>query len=153
MRAIGLFALPSSLASQSLATILSHPTFLPTFLAQNRAKLIHHYNVCTRTLRQHKIPYIPSNAGFFIWIDLTHALQKMSGDSPLEKERALNLRMLDGGVHLATSEAFYGEEYGWFRITFTVEEKILVVGLKRLVQVLEADEVEGIEMGKLDLKN
>jgi 1-aminocyclopropane-1-carboxylate synthase len=152
MRAVGLFALPSSLASQSLATILTHPTFLPTFLAQNRAKLIHHYNVCTRVLRQHKIPYIPSNAGFFIWIDLTHAIQKMPGDSPLEKERALNRQMLDGGVHLATSEAFYGEEYGWFRITFTVEEKILQVGLKRLVEVLGADEVEGIVMGKLDPK-
>jgi len=43
----------------------------------------------------------------------------------------MNNRLLDGGVHLATSEAFEGEEYGWFRITFTVEKDILELALQR----------------------
>lgn len=45
----------------------------------------------------------------------------------------MNKRLLDGGVHLATSEQFYGEEFGWFRITFTVETEVLELGLKRYV--------------------
>ena len=68
-----------------------------------------------------------------MWVDLTAYLDAMPGDTKLEKERAMNLRLLDGGVHLATSEAFFGEDYGWFRITFTVEKDILELGLKRFV--------------------
>ena len=61
--------------------------------------------------------------------------------------------MLDAGVHLATSEAFHGEEFGWFRITFTVEEKVLELALRRLVGVIGADEVDEIETDKLNLTN
>ena len=45
----------------------------------------------------------------------------------------MNHRLLDGGVHLATSEAFFGEENGWFRITFTVEKDVLQTALERYV--------------------
>jgi hypothetical protein len=55
----------------------------------------------------------------------------MPGASALEQEREMNKRLLDGGVHLATSEAFRGEEYGWFRITFTVEQDVLELALTR----------------------
>ena len=89
------------------------------------------YTVCTRFLQKHSIPYIPSNAGFFIWVNLTEYLRTMPGDSDLEKEREMNKRLLDGGVHLATSEAFYGEDHGWFRITFTVEKDMLELALQR----------------------
>jgi 1-aminocyclopropane-1-carboxylate synthase len=153
MKALSLFSAPSSLAFQSLSTILNHPTFLPTFLATNRTNLIHHYRLCTQILRAHGIPYIPSNAGFFIWVDLTRFLAKLPGSTALEKEREMNRRLLDGGLHLTTSEAFYGEEYGWFRITFTVERGVLELALQRLVHAIGTEEAGGIEMQKLELKN
>jgi 1-aminocyclopropane-1-carboxylate synthase len=74
---------------------------------------------------------MPSNAGFFLWADLTPWLHAFKGDTPLAKERAMNEALLDGGLHLATSEAFFGEDNGWFRITFSVETETLIVGLKR----------------------
>jgi len=111
--------------------MFNHPTFLPEFLKSNRTRLIEHYTICTRFFQKHKIPYNATNAGFFIWVDLTSYLDAMPGNTKLEKEREMNNRLLDGGVHLATSEQFHGEDYGWFRITFTVETKILELGLKR----------------------
>ena len=60
--------------------------------------------------------------------------------------------MLDAGVHLATSEAFHGEEFGWFRITFTVDEMVLGLALSRLMQIIGADELDGTEMQKLRLR-
>ena len=51
--------------------------------------------------------------------------------TPVDRERALNLRLLDGGLYLTTSETFKGEENGWFRITFAVERSTLEIGLKR----------------------
>ena len=57
----------------------------------------------------------------------------MKGETKLEKEREMNNRFLDAGVHFATSEQFHGEEYGWFRITFAVETELLKLGLKRYI--------------------
>lgn len=126
-----LFSIPSSLAFLALSTMLNSQTFLTKFMTDNRTLLIEHYEICTQFLRNHAIPYIPSNAGFFIWVDLTAYLNAMDGTSELEKERTMNYKLLDAGVHLATSEAFYGEDYGWFRITFTVQKETLLLGLKR----------------------
>jgi hypothetical protein len=59
----------------------------------------------------------------------------MPGDTNLQKEREMTKRMLDGGVYLATAEAFKGEENGWYRITFTVEKDVLLLGLKRFISL------------------
>ena len=126
-----LFTLPSSLASQAFSTILSRPTFFKEFLETNRSRLSEHYSICTRILRENSIPYYPANAGFFVWADLSAYLDGMTGDTDLERETEMNKRLLDGGLHLATSEQFQGEEYGWMRITFAVEKEVLELGLKR----------------------
>src|SRR5262245_24562135 len=104
--------MPSTLAIHAFSTILNHSSFLSNFLEVNLSRLPHAYSICTRLLRKHAIPYIPSNAGFFIWADFTAYLETAPGDTDLEKERAMNDKLLDGGIHLATSEAFFGEDYG-----------------------------------------
>lgn len=58
-------------------------------------------------------------------------MEKLPGRLSLDREQNMNLRLLDGGLHLATSETFWGEECGWFRITFAVERYTLEVGLTR----------------------
>ena len=116
-----------------MTIILQHKTFLPNFLKTNHQRLREHYTLTSQFLRAHNIPYIPANAGFVIWLDLTKYLSRLTGKNDLERERELNHRLLDGGVHLATSEAFFGEENGWFRITFTVEKDVLQMALERYV--------------------
>lgn len=79
---------------------------------------------------------MPSNAGFFLWADLSQYLHSQPGDTPLQREQSLNELLFNGGVHLATSEAFSGEDSGWFRITFSVDEKLLKLGLDRYTPFL-----------------
>ena len=131
-----MFSLPSSLACLAFSTILHDKTFFSTLLERNRASLIEHYGICSRYLQKHKIPYIKSNAGFYIWVDFTAYLKDMDGDTDLERERDLNERFLDNGVHLATAEAFQGEENGWFRITFTVEAETFKLAMGRYCRFL-----------------
>jgi hypothetical protein len=64
----------------------------------------------------------------------------MQGDSDLEKERDMNGKLLDAGIHLATSESFRGEDPGWFRITFTAPKETLQVGMQRMVDTIGAKE-------------
>src|ERR1700724_978954 len=116
-----MFSWPSSMAGLVLSTILNHPTYLTDFLKQNRRLLAERYRSCTKILKAHGISYIPSNAGFFLWADLSPYMSSSDG-TPLEQERAMNKRLFDGGLHLATSEAFQGEDHGWVRISFSVEQ-------------------------------
>jgi aspartate/methionine/tyrosine aminotransferase len=126
-----LSTMPSSLASLAMSTILDHPTFLRNFFKTNCQGLRQNYTLCTRVLKAHSIQYFPSNAGLFLMIDLSPYLNNLSGDTSLGKERVLNLRLLDGGIHLTTSETLWGEDYGWFRLTFSIEPQTLTLGLTR----------------------
>jgi gliotoxin/aspirochlorine biosynthesis aminotransferase len=134
-----MFSWPSSLACSTLSTILNHPTFFKSFITTNCKRLVEQYNFCTSFLKNHSIPYIHSNAGFYLWADLSAFSDRLPGANPLEKERELNLRLMDGGLHLATSEAFWGEDCGWFRITFAVPRKVLELGLNRYCPPGRAD--------------
>jgi DNA-binding transcriptional MocR family regulator len=126
------FSWPSSLAELAFATILNHPSFHTDFIKKNRNRLRDRYNICTAFLRANSIPYVPAHAGFFVWADLSRYLRKEDGLSPVDRERALNDRLFNGGIHLATSEAFFGEDSGWFRISFAVDKDVLQIGLRRL---------------------
>lgn len=89
------------------------------------------------------------------------------GSTNLEKEREMTKRILDAGVYLATSEAFFGEENGWFRITFSVEKEVLELGMKRfslygsskcrMIKAVTTEKVrplvESLTLGKLKLDN
>ena len=46
-------------------------------------------------------------------------------------------KMMEAKVFIATGDAFFAEEHGWYRVTFSVPEDILRVGLERLGRVLE----------------
>jgi DNA-binding transcriptional MocR family regulator len=124
------------LAGLALSTILNHPTFFTTFRARNHKLLSDRYSLCTSILKAYSIPYMPSNAGFFLWADLSQYLHSQPGDTPLQREQSLNELLFNGGVHMATSEAFSGEDSGWFRITFSVDEKLLKLGLNRYTTFL-----------------
>ena len=125
------FTLPSSLALQAFFTVLNSEAFLEEFFDENRALLTKHYTICTRFLKNHSIRYIPSNAGYFIWIDLSAYLDTVrSGKTQVEKEQEMSKRLLDNGVYLAPSEGFLGDS-GWFRITFSAEKDVLELAFKR----------------------
>jgi 1-aminocyclopropane-1-carboxylate synthase len=54
----------------------------------------------------------------------------------VEEEEKLAWKMINGGVWVATGEAYSSEEPGWFRITFAVPEEELMFGMERLKAVL-----------------
>lgn len=50
----------------------------------------------------------------------------------LQREAGIIQRCLKEGVMIAKGSNFNSEELGWFRITFTADEKALKLGLERL---------------------
>lgn len=58
--------------------------------------------------------------------------------SPKEQEAALFLHILESGVYVAPGAFYHAKEYGFFRLTFSVEQDIMAVGLDRLKMAIDS---------------
>ncbi|GAA5972171.1 hypothetical protein JCM11641_002528 [Rhodosporidiobolus odoratus] len=126
----------SSAADVCWSSLLLDSVALPTYLALNRSRLSSAYSRATTFLSFHGIPYRPSNAGHFIFIDLRRLLpdhdengMKLLDDVAREGELAKHF--LGHGVNLARGTAYSGTP-GFFRLTFTLRPDYFEIGLKRL---------------------
>lgn len=122
---------PSSLADRLAASLLINDTFTSHYLTTNRHRLAESYDIVTKFLKYHQIPYRQSNAAFFLWIRLGAATadRKATDDEILAKLR-------DQKVYIAAGYAYASEESGWFRMVFAHPRDILEEGLKRMLQAL-----------------
>lgn len=72
-----------------------------------------------------------SNAGLFLWIDLSPYLEPHL-DS-WEAESKLSKRINEVGVVMSMGASYHEEKAGWFRVIFSLEEGKLWEGLRRYV--------------------
>ncbi|OUM70006.1 hypothetical protein PIROE2DRAFT_29491, partial [Piromyces sp. E2] len=110
-----------------LVNILSDVEWTDQFILNNNRKLLKNYTHLTNSLNAHNIPYVKGDSGFFIYIDLHQA-----GIDELD----LWMKLLEGGVYISPSQAFFSEdkasERNWFRMCFAVEQDELNLSLDRL---------------------
>ncbi|KAL6405317.1 PLP-dependent transferase [Ilyonectria robusta] len=99
-----------------------------------------------------------SNAGLFIWIDVRHLLLPQSASKQLDfsilttespegniyKAREISIAniCIEHGVMIAPGHVYVSEEYGWFRVTFTVGKEALKEGLERLWRSFQRAEAQ-----------
>lgn len=67
-----------------------------------------------------------------------------SPDAPVNLQRELRIAeiCLKNGVMITPGHVYVPEEYGWFRITFTVGKEALEEGLSRFLVSIKEIEVE-----------
>lgn len=125
---ITIFAWPSASADVFWSTILEDHEFLTYYLSENQRRLGEAYEFLTGLLDKLGINYVRGgNAGFFLWIDLRFALEKPAenGDrAGLEQDIKLNQKIIKGGVYLASSIGYLGEESGWYRYALLDDFKL-----------------------------
>ncbi|KAL2068315.1 hypothetical protein VTL71DRAFT_16413 [Oculimacula yallundae] len=129
------------------AKLLEDTQFLNTFITTNQRRLSENYVLATSILSSNGIKFIEgSNAGLFIWIDLREYFQGLgTADEKAVKEKEVVKRCEEKGLFIGYGSNFFTGEIGWFRITFTMREEVLRVGLKRLVSIsgdLKKEKVE-----------
>ena len=73
-----------------------------------------------------------SNAGFFLWLDLSSHLpvHDTNGDD-WAAERLLSSRLQSAGVVMSSGEAYHAQEPGRFRLVFSLEENTVREGIAR----------------------
>lgn len=103
-----------------------------SFVDSSRSKLSQAHRHVTSQLKAMNIKYLPgSNAGFFVWIDLSPYLPSEL-DGELNQEFALAKRLREAGVFLHPREE-HSLEPGWFRIVYTQDPRTVTEGLQRYV--------------------
>lgn len=135
------FAQSASPASQLWAALLNDEKYLDWYLATNRSRLTETYNYVTCFFKHHKIPYVSSNAGHFLLIDLRQFLKSKDENDDVttinkDAELSLSSRFIDYGVFIAPGIQYHHPIPGYFRFTFSLNSKPLQIGLARMEQAL-----------------
>jgi aspartate/methionine/tyrosine aminotransferase len=113
-----------------LRDLLSDPSWTDTFLTESRARLAAAYESTTTALTAAGIPYLPAQAGLFLYLDLrAHA-------PTFELESALATRIFtDAKVHLTPGAAFHTPTPGYYRLCFTTTPAAVTTAVERLCRL------------------
>ncbi|KAM5377331.1 hypothetical protein ACJZ2D_005150 [Fusarium nematophilum] len=126
---------PSGASLAIGSAMLEDRVWCRSFIETSRARLAQAYRHVTRGLRDIGIRYLPgSNAGFFVWVDLSPYLpSELDGEG--NPEFALAKSLKSEGVFLHPREE-HSLDPGWFRLVYTQDPRTVTEGLMRQVFLL-----------------
>ncbi|WVQ76353.1 hypothetical protein IAR50_006018 [Cryptococcus sp. DSM 104548] len=122
----------SSPADVIWSSLLNDKETLNNFLNKNKERLGEAQAFVRDWFEERGVVVADSNAGNFVWVNIGQKL----GGIDANTERMIFQKLLDSGVYIAPGTAYHYDMPGWYRITFTVARKNLVVGLERIERVL-----------------
>lgn len=115
----------------SLTQLLEDTDWVDNFIAENKSVLHRVSSNVKCLLDQNGIPYFPSEAGLFLWIDLRRWL----ADASMAGEMKLWRSLVDEKVLLTPGNECFGIVPGFFRMCFAaVNEAAFEVALARLTR-------------------
>lgn len=120
------------------AALLEDKEYLGRYMAENRRRIAASYNYLTAFFRKHQLPYVPSNSGFFLLVDLRQYLDVKPGtDEKKARESEMRLldRLQDGKVTLAPGTIYKHPIPGFYRLTYTLVPEALKLGLSRMEDI------------------
>ena len=125
MRYFAIFSNISSLSDFSLQSLLSDKEWIDGFIQENQVRLASNYEKIVSYLKEKNIEFIPASAGFFIWI-------KLKGIQNQQEEFQIWTEIMNQNVLILPGHAFHSQEYGWFRILFSLPWNLVKMGLDRV---------------------
>lgn len=141
------FSMTSAPAGVLWSNILNDKGFLEEFIPLNQHELRIAYEHALEWINFHNIPYLPSNAGHFLLIDLRFVLkdiEKYKAIIPMKPEMTLFEReaafmevLIKNKVFLGAGQTFHCPEGGWMRLTFSVERNAFNIAVRRIENMLQ----------------
>ncbi|RFU81793.1 pyridoxal phosphate-dependent transferase, major domain [Trichoderma arundinaceum] len=132
------FHSPSGMSVTVASAMLEDREWCRKFLETAQSRISEAFKLITTELSRIGVKYLRgTNAGLFLWIDLSPYLSpESSGLSKSEREFALAQKLLDKGVFLHPGEE-HALEPGWFRLVYTHNPVAVREGVKRIQSVIE----------------
>ncbi|OCL13814.1 1-aminocyclopropane-1-carboxylate synthase 1 [Glonium stellatum] len=132
----------AGMADERIAIMmLEDEQWIKKFLETSRQKLAASSRLVRQLMDDAGIRYSHnSNAGFFLWVDLSPWLKEKDGEDGWKMEEVLTRKMLNNKVFILNGGAQAAEEPGFFRLVFSHDEKTLRKGFERLLKTLKEQE-------------
>lgn len=143
MKVTGKLYMVSSPADALFSALLNDENFYSSFVSTNRTRLTEAYEHIKAWCVRHGIPYKPSNAGHFLLVDLSAYCH--DGESQLWSKALDKCKVC---ITPAASNYHFPQK-GWFRITFSMPNEVLNLGLRRLESALGIDVQPRLSPGSL----
>jgi len=117
--------------SRFVTSVLTDP-HLPDILTNLKYQLKQNYNLLVQAFQEWAVDFLPTTAGFHVYARLAKTAQSWDAEAYVAKQ------LLDLGVMITPGKSFGGidGEVGWFRISFSVTEEKLKIGIERIGKVL-----------------
>jgi len=116
-----------------MAELLTDDQFVDNFLEESRDRLIHSYNICTSKLEEMVLPFVPAEAGMFVYVDFSSLLPEKT----FEWEEKLSDLMFQVHVVLTPGESQHDNAPGMFRICYAwVPPEVLEIAMERLSRLV-----------------
>lgn len=146
LQAASTFTCVSGPVQYLISELLTDDAFVGHFLDESRDRLVYSYSICTRKLDEMVLPFIPAEAGMFIYVDFSSILPSKT----FEWEQKLSELMYQVRVVLTPGECQHDAAPGMFRICYAwVSPDALEVAMERLsrlvakVRRMEWDDING----------
>jgi hypothetical protein len=125
----------NNIATLYLSNLLSWPQ-LPTLLALSSARLTASYSILARLLTERNIDFVRPTDGIFLFARLG-----MKVKSAVEEKAFFN-RLASQGVRVRGGRLFNGVEweFGWARVRFSVDGKVMQEAVQRIERFLDREE-------------
>lgn len=121
-----------------------------TFLPKLRQLLLERRNYLGTLLDARGIPYVPPDAGIFVFVDFSQWLSCFDGDDK-EREIALLEYLMDRGVFVEPGQAFFSAVPGNFRLNYGSEGPAFSLGTQRLLAALKELDGDRDSSGAADI--
>ncbi|EED13704.1 acc synthase, putative [Talaromyces stipitatus ATCC 10500] len=147
------------------ASMLEDHEWRKTFFAKNQSIMANNYALVIKFFKEQDIGFFHMNAATFVWVDLRRymlprnmrsrdAYPMLQVTDPnvglyLEREAKVIRICSRNGVMIKPGSAYKTEELGWFRVTFTLPEHVLLEGLRRIRKSLKEIEKLGGDSTRL----
>jgi aspartate/methionine/tyrosine aminotransferase len=116
-----------------VSELLTDDNFVDRFLDESRNRLLFSYTICTRKLDEMVLPFIPAEAGMFVYVDFSSLLPQKT----FEWEAKLSELLFEVRVVLTPGESQHDTTPGMFRICYAwVSPDVLEIAMERLSRLV-----------------
>lgn len=117
-----------------VSELLTDDDFVDIYLDESRSRLRHSYLICVEKLEEMVVPFVPAEAGQFVYVDFSSLLPAKT----MEWEQRLSQLFIDyGRLILTPGESQRERMPGMFRICYAwVSPDVLKIGMERLSRLV-----------------
>ncbi|KAH7136263.1 pyridoxal phosphate-dependent transferase [Dactylonectria macrodidyma] len=133
----GLFTWVTHFSTQFWLDFVSNEEVVSRYVQCNRDRLRERYQAVTALMDRHGVPYVPSNGGIFIYVDLRRWLKYFDGPDGTSnggdtRETQLCRYLIRHGIYMTNGELCFSSIPGYFRFVYTSPNDEAFVAVQRI---------------------